>query len=402
MINSCAWISMKKNINILCFVINLLVGFIQGGDNIGFADIDSCFPDYTTSEPPIITYEYTKPVGNKNYLFQLPHELIQEIVLRAGYSGGNNFLLTCKLLHNTPYILDCPAAAIVVVHNSKDSNILQLLSSHRLVNYNNSLKCEVMPELKLITELYFWPLKEEQSCINELYVENKNNLFLISTLSKYVNTSSSIKKLITHSLISKHAYYNARKIHSKRLKFVTTFSKNESITHLGLCGSYIHSNGGQLVTSIMMHKNLTNLNLDNTYIQRDDVVALARNIKGNTVLILLSLKNNQLGVDAQNAQLLSNALKENTRLVKLYLDNNGFQYNDAVEFAKCLTINTTLKKLSLCNNSIGMGGVFIFNCLRPRVKTSGAGGIIYNYIIDPAVVFIASGIGFSYVMGAYF
>ena len=97
----------------------------------------------------------------------------------------------------------------------------------------------------------------------------------------------------------------------------------------------------------------SNLYIQNTQMD-DDVVELAKALKGNTTLTELSLNNNN--IDDDGASALADALKGNNTLEYLDLSENNIGDDGASALADALQINNTLEYLDLTENNIGDDG----------------------------------------------
>lgn len=124
---------------------------------------------------------------------------------------------------------------------------------------------------------------------------------------------------------------------------------NKFLTTLGLYGIKICSVGGKaLAAAVRTNTTLTVLELRSL----EDVTELAASLCDNRTLTVLGLNLNKLG--KKGADALGSALKVNTALKELHLDNCGIQ--DPKGLAKGLKSNRTLKTLVLSRNKFGVAG----------------------------------------------
>ena len=107
------------------------------------------------------------------------------------------------------------------------------------------------------------------------------------------------------------------------------------------------------------------LNLNGNYMTIEVAEDLANVIKANTHLEQLGLDDNNLG---PSAILILQALKENSKLQILNLNNNNMTGAVAEDFANVIKSNPDLEELYLSNNSLGSSVMVILQALKENSK----------------------------------
>ncbi|KAI9029127.1 kinase-like domain-containing protein [Hyaloraphidium curvatum] len=109
-----------------------------------------------------------------------------------------------------------------------------------------------------------------------------------------------------------------------------------------------------LAEALKVNTALATLWLDDNSIGVEGARALAQALKTNSALTRLDLPRNSIGVEGARA--LAEALKDNSTLTTLHLGNNSIGVEGARALAEALKVNSTLRTLWLRNNSIGVDG----------------------------------------------
>lgn len=138
--------------------------------------------------------------------------------------------------------------------------------------------------------------------------------------------------------------------------FATMLLRNQSLTHLNLRTNGIGANGAAALAKALGTDQcrLTSLNLRDNSIMAVGAAALAVALKANPVLKDLDLSENL--IKEAGAATLAEALGSNGSLTALNLRYNGLR-SGALQVAKMLMINTSLRSLNLAQNDIDGKGV---------------------------------------------
>ncbi|KAF8925557.1 hypothetical protein BGZ47_003198, partial [Haplosporangium gracile] len=126
----------------------------------------------------------------------------------------------------------------------------------------------------------------------------------------------------------------------KILRLVLAIVTNSNVAFLDLRSNFIGPNGAQALSeALKTNSTLTSLNLNNS-IEDNGAVALSEALKTNSTLTELSLMHNWIGENG--AQVLSGALKTNSTLIALNLERNSFGDDGAQALAEVLKTNLTV------------------------------------------------------------
>ena len=109
-----------------------------------------------------------------------------------------------------------------------------------------------------------------------------------------------------------------------------------------------------LITSLTTHNSLNRLVLCNTGIVVNDSKALCELLSSSLSLKELDIQFNELPSKA--VELILNGLRHNTTLVKLYMSDSSFSFQNVVSLASVLKINHTLVYLYLNHCNIDSNG----------------------------------------------
>ncbi|GJJ76025.1 hypothetical protein EMPS_08383 [Entomortierella parvispora] len=117
----------------------------------------------------------------------------------------------------------------------------------------------------------------------------------------------------------------------------------------------LSDNGAKaLAAALRSNSTLIYLSLQENHLKETGANALANALKTNSALTTLVLTLNRIG--PQGAQAMALALKENSTLTTLNLENNGVEDIGAKALSEALKTNSTLVNLALGTNSIGRAG----------------------------------------------
>ena len=132
--------------------------------------------------------------------------------------------------------------------------------------------------------------------------------------------------------------------------------KNIKLTTLNLDLSSNNCAVADIWDGLVKNNTLTKLNLSNNYyVYASDIAYLLRY---NTTLLILDLSNIRLGsfVHLDEVEPIAEALKINTTLTTLLLNNNRINSSETIAIAKALEINNTLTTLNFSYNDVGYHG----------------------------------------------
>lgn len=130
---------------------------------------------------------------------------------------------------------------------------------------------------------------------------------------------------------------------------------NSSLTEIDVCWNKIGVDGErQMSDGLQVNKTLKRLHLYDVSLG-DDALTLADALKVNR-----SLKFLDLGCNHLNVGLISDALVVNPSLEELRLMSTGICHDDCFEIARMITLNKSLKRLDMRNNTVGRGILDIF------------------------------------------
>jgi hypothetical protein len=163
--------------------------------------------------------------------------------------------------------------------------------------------------------------------------------------------------------------YAAKRIHPEFCECIENGLNNmKDYTYYDLSGK-MDGNAGALILSNMLRSNttITKLYLSNNGIGDSGVLYLVEALQHNTSISQLHLDSNSIG--DQGAKALFNFLKDNKRITTLSIHSNFLGDAGALVIADCLKENTTLTTLYLSNNSISnKGALAIADALRVNSK----------------------------------
>jgi len=109
-----------------------------------------------------------------------------------------------------------------------------------------------------------------------------------------------------------------------------------------------------IADALRVNSTLHALSLENNDIGDDSARAIADALRVNSILQSLNLKLNYIGDDSARA--IADALRVNSTLHALSLENNDIGDDGALAIAETLRVNSTLKELDLLDNGIGADG----------------------------------------------
>jgi hypothetical protein len=132
------------------------------------------------------------------------------------------------------------------------------------------------------------------------------------------------------------------------------------LVHPALRSFIVHSNDlkdGVLALAAALRSNtkLTFLNLQDNLVEDDAGQALAEALRNNTTLLVLDMSYNFLGDFAVGA--LAETLRVNTSLTDLELRMNDMGESTGSALAEALLVNTTLQSMCITENRIGLEAV---------------------------------------------
>jgi Ran GTPase-activating protein (RanGAP) involved in mRNA processing and transport len=122
-----------------------------------------------------------------------------------------------------------------------------------------------------------------------------------------------------------------------------------------------------LAEALKSNTSLTELNLENNQIGASGGASIAEALKSNTSLTTLNLSWNQIG--ASGGASIAEALKSNTSLTELNLENNQIEDSGGAAIGEALRSNTSLTSLYLLDNKIGASaGASIADALKSNTS----------------------------------
>ncbi|KAF9342197.1 hypothetical protein BGX26_008085, partial [Mortierella sp. AD094] len=206
--------------------------------------------------------------------------------------------------------------------------------------------------------------------------------------------------------------FEVSSVFSNFFKNIQLVPKNASVLanlrHLGICGNLQALVDADMVklqllislapnlSSLSLEKNmkwslalsaalktdttLTTLNLQNNSIESNGVQALSEALKTNSTLTTLNLERNSIG--DSGAQVLSEALKTNSTLTTLNLGGNSIWFKGFFALSEALKSNPTLTSLELRGNKIGDKAAQALSEARKANSTLTTLNLEYNSIGD--------------------
>ena len=140
---------------------------------------------------------------------------------------------------------------------------------------------------------------------------------------------------------------------------------NSHLEQLGLANNNLGPFAIVILQALKKNTKLQILNLDNNNMTAEVAEDLANVITSNFHLERLGLANNNLG---PSAFVLLQALKENTKLQILNLNNNNMTGEVAEDLANIIKSNSYLEQLGLGNNNLGPSAIVILQALKENSK----------------------------------
>ena len=119
-----------------------------------------------------------------------------------------------------------------------------------------------------------------------------------------------------------------------------------------------------IADALKTNTTLTEINLNNNNIEDEGVKVIAEMLKNNNTLRILILEDNEFGVEGAKA--IAEALKENRSLIKLNIQQNLTLGNEGIKLlADALKTNTTLKEINLRSTGFdNEGAIFLVEALK--------------------------------------
>ena len=140
---------------------------------------------------------------------------------------------------------------------------------------------------------------------------------------------------------------------------------NSNLEQLDLESNNIGPSAIVILQALMENSKLKLLNLNSNYMTERVVDDLANVIKNNSNLEQLGLENNKLG---PSATVILQALKENSQLKVLNLNNNNMTGQIAEDLANVINNNSCLEELYLSNNNLKLSAIVILQALTKHSK----------------------------------
>ncbi|KAJ1561147.1 Leucine-rich repeat-containing protein 34 [Nowakowskiella sp. JEL0078] len=139
--------------------------------------------------------------------------------------------------------------------------------------------------------------------------------------------------------------------------FAEMLKTNSTLESLNLLSNLISGDDiSEICDSLQENKSLKVLILNDNYLQTSGN-SFRRLLEKNNTLEILGLENSNLGIDDKQA--IADGLKVNKGLKKLDFEKNYLVDDDAVNFAKVIKENSTLKQLLLAGTSSYLGEIGI-------------------------------------------
>ena len=209
------------------------------------------------------------------------------------------------------------------------------IECYKIVKINKQLNRIVLNIIPTLTRINFY--------YTTFYTDHQiNRLKKILNLTKNITTLEI--KYIAHWLDAMIPLSNYLK------------KKNIKLTTLNLDLSSNNRAIDDIWDGLVENNTLTKLNLSNNYyVYACDIAYLLRY---NTTLLILDLSNIRLGsfVRLHEVEPIAEALKINTTLTTLLLNNNRINSSETIAIAKALERNSTLTTLNFSYNDVGYHG----------------------------------------------
>ncbi|CAH1791139.1 unnamed protein product [Owenia fusiformis] len=161
---------------------------------------------------------------------------------------------------------------------------------------------------------------------------------------------------------------------------------NFTMKHHGLGSSGSTSIGYSLENNTKMVK----VNLEDNFLTKNGAIGLAKHLKENMYITELTLSENNIGNDGAKA--LCEMLTENHVINKLNLSGNEFTCAAAEHFYKMLEHNTSLKHLVLSHNNLEERGAKIFKDILMMTESLESLDLSWNHIRMKGAVAISDGL----------
>ena len=209
------------------------------------------------------------------------------------------------------------------------------IECYKIVKINKQLNRIVLNIIPTLTRINFY--------YTTFYTDHQiNRLKKILNLTKNITTLEI--KYIAHWLDAMIPLSNYLK------------KKNIKLTTLTLDLSSNHRDVADIWDGLVKNNTLTKLNLSNNYYVYANHIAYL--LRYNTTLLILDLSNIRLGsfVRLHEVEPIAEALKINTTLTTLLLNNNRINSSETIAIAKALERNSTLTTLNFSYNDVGYHG----------------------------------------------
>ena len=153
----------------------------------------------------------------------------------------------------------------------------------------------------------------------------------------------------------------------------TIVKNNSGLNKLYLSNNCLKTSASVILKALKDKSNLTILHLNNTLMTGEVVEDLAAVIRNKSSLKKLSLESNRLGL---SAVVILQALQEHSRLKVLNLGGNNLTAHVAEDLAAAIRNNSSLEKLCIGSNRLGLSAVMILQALQEhsRLKVLNLGG----------------------------
>jgi len=159
------------------------------------------------------------------------------------------------------------------------------------------------------------------------------------SLVKFLNENKTVKKLILHKSL----------LNTNIKPLINAILNSGTIEYIDLSSNEIPCAISDNIANLLQSPSLKTLNV------RDNRLYFLANISTiieNSQIEILDLSNNCIN-DEEFNQIVT-GLKNNKKMIKLYLDNNKIELNGTDIFTKFISTNKSLKLLSLNNNNIDL------------------------------------------------
>ena len=211
------------------------------------------------------------------------------------------------------------------------------IKCYKIVKINKQLNRIVLNIIPTLTRINFYN--------TTFYTDHQiNRLKKILNLKETKNITTLEIKKIDHWLYAMIPLSNYLK------------KKNIKLTTLNLDLSSNNCAVADIWDGLVKNNTLTKLNLSNNYyVYACDIAYLLRY---NTTLLILDLSNIRFGsfVRLHEVEPIAEALKINTTLTTLLLNNNRINSSETIAIAKALERNSTLTTLNFSYNDLGYHG----------------------------------------------